>query len=450
MPIDPSILFRIQSPAPMDLGSILDRAANLRNLGLQEDRLRQDLDLRRRQQDRLERDDAAKQVEAQQAAQTQSEADAIVQRILSGESEAILATLTPKARVIAETFLKTIDDGKKARAASHQADIKIAAQTAQALGYDPTINEVLFKLIGQEMPEANEIWSQVANDPAKQREIIDNFARFGEKSEKPQGLMNIPSGGAVFDPVTGKAVYENPREAPPPSGFELGPGQTRFDANGNVIASVPAKPETPKEPTRSWILRNGQPVRVTDAEIQPGDVPYSATAAGGNPPTGAQNRTLGFFNRAKQADEDLEQMESSIQQQGLLGQLWTKGAPNWLQTQLGQSYTQAQRAFTEARLRKDSGAMIKDTEYEADRKTYFAEPGDSKETLETKRRARAAILASLAFESGPAFEGFYGPESEGLLQTYRDRSKAAPATGPKPKPTGPKPQGPKADPMGIR
>ena len=130
------------------------------------------------------------------------------------------------------------------------------------------------------------------------------------------------------------------------------------------------------EPLQAIIGPGGKPVLVTRSQAV-GKTPATAATTGGARATGAQNKVLGFFNRAKQADEDLQNLEASIAKMGYLDQERMKRAPNLLQTQLGQSYNQAQRAFTEARLRKDSGAAIPDSEFANDRRTYFAQPGDT-------------------------------------------------------------------------
>lgn len=151
--------------------------------------------------------------------------------------------------------------------------------------------------------------------------------------------------------------------------------------------------------------------------------------------TGAQKRVFQFFQRAQQAENDIAPLEDAISKMNLGQQAWMKMAPNALQTDEGQLYQQAQRAFTEARLRKDSGAAIPEQEFENDRRTYFAVPGDSPQVLEQKRRARANILSSLAFESGRAVSEFYGEDADSLLATLRERAAtgatpaAAPAAG---------------------
>lgn len=146
--------------------------------------------------------------------------------------------------------------------------------------------------------------------------------------------------------------------------------------------------------------------------------------------TGAQNKVLGFFNRAKQADDDLQTVAPEINALGYVGQERLKRAPNVLQTDAGQKYNQAQRAFTEARLRKDSGAAIPDSEFENDRQTYFEQPGDGPALKAQKARARAAVLASLAFEAGPALHGFYGEDAGTMLEGYRRTAKADTAAAP--------------------
>ncbi len=156
-----------------------------------------------------------------------------------------------------------------------------------------------------------------------------------------------------------------------------------------------------------------------------GLTPGAAATATTKPATGVQTKTLGYFNRAKQADEDLQAIEPKIAQMGYLDQERMKRAPNLFQTQTGQSYNQAQRAFTEARLRKDSGAAIPESEFANDRVTYFAQPGDTPKTLADKARARAAVLASLAYEAGSALDGFYGDDAPGMIQGYKDRAKSA-------------------------
>lgn len=183
---------------------------------------------------------------------------------------------------------------------------------------------------------------------------------------------------------------------------------------------VPDAGPADNEPLVSIVGPDGKPVLVRRRDAV-GRTPATGSQ---KPATGLEKRALNFFNRARQADLDLEGMEEQVRDLNLGGQAWMAIMPNFMQTELGQQYTQAQRAFTEARLRKDSGAAIPEQEFANDRKTYFAQPGDSPETLEQKRRGRAAVLASLGFESGQALGEFVGDAEEAsrIVNDYRGRS----------------------------
>jgi hypothetical protein len=162
-------------------------------------------------------------------------------------------------------------------------------------------------------------------------------------------------------------------------------------------------------------------------------------AGGGRPTTGAERQALAYFNRGKSAIEDLEKVEDG-QTESLEDRIAKAGAltqaglrlPSMLQSADQQRYTQAQRAFTEARLRKESGAAIPEHELENDAKTYFAQPNDDPKTKEQKRAARQAVLDGLAFSSGKAFEEFFGEP----FQTPALKARGANAPTPMASPQG--------------
>lgn len=133
-----------------------------------------------------------------------------------------------------------------------------------------------------------------------------------------------------------------------------------------------------------------------------------AKYGGSRPSLGAERTALSYFNRAKQASDDIGGMEEQIAKMGLMGQTGLQVLPNFMQSAENQQYRQAQRAFTEARLRKESGAAIPTAEYDNDSKTYFAQPGDGPDVIAQKREARQRVLEGLQFSSGKAYEEFYG------------------------------------------
>ncbi|HEX3058050.1 MAG TPA: hypothetical protein VHP62_01740 [Usitatibacter sp.] len=160
------------------------------------------------------------------------------------------------------------------------------------------------------------------------------------------------------------------------------------------------------------------------------------------PATPAERQSLAFYNRAQDAVKTLTEapggkpsLEMQIAKQSTAGQLRGQYAPNMLQTGEQQAYRQAQRAFTEARLRKESGAAIPPQEFENDARMYFAQPGDTPQTIAQKQKARETLLAGMKFASGKAFGEFYGDEGGGS---------PAPAAAPPP------PGAPATKPSGIK
>jgi hypothetical protein len=254
------------------------------------------------------------------------------------------------------------------------------------------------------------------------------------------------------------------------TGFELSPGQTRFDASGKPIASIPAKPEAQNVGSfEDYVVRkfgsDPSPQQIAQARKEyaaadnQGDAGTWAEAVGpdGKPilfnaktgqakpypegvqpklsakeraVTGAERKVLGFYNRAMEAIEDIGPLEENVAKYSYLEQQQLQNAPNVLQKSEQKRYRQAQRAFTEARLRKESGAAVPESEYENDARTYFAQPGDDAKVIEQKRRGRETVLQSMKYEAGRAYDEFFGEPAPKPADT-----KGPPGAGAVPKAT---------------
>lgn len=187
------------------------------------------------------------------------------------------------------------------------------------------------------------------------------------------------------------------------------------------------EPKTPSAPREDRLVQiagpNGQPIWVRE-----GDAVGKPAAQAARAVTGSERQTLSFYNRAKDATAAMESkdktgtsLEDRVSKGGLFTQIGLQHAPNLLQSGDQQAYRQAQRAFTEARLRKESGAAIPTAEYENDARTYFAQPGDKPEIIDRKRQARQVVISGLKFSSGKAYNEFYGDEPDGdTLELVRD------------------------------
>lgn len=279
----------------------------------------------------------------------------------------------------------------------------------------------------------DEILEQIKQDPARLSQIVDSFIAqspaLAKELREASQLTEVSAGATLFDPVNRKPLFTAPGEAKPDTrsieqqladAALKGDGKTyerllrvRRDsaAAGRDPGSGPAlervvttNPATGKKVTKFVRPREG--------------ATYDAPTGESKPATGQQRRALSFFNRGREAQEIATALEEGTE----INPTRIKYTPDWAnfaQSDPNQSYIQAQRAFTEARLRKESGASIKDAEYEQDAITYFAQPGDSPETKKQKRAMRNAVLAGIAFESGDALREFYGDEAEGMIAEYQ-------------------------------
>ena len=68
-----------------------------------------------------------------------------------------------------------------------------------------------------------------------------------------------------------------------------------------------------------------------------------------------------------------------------------------------QKFDQAQRNFINAALRRESGAVISDAEFENAKRQYFPQPGDSKEVLAQKQANRADAIRGIAGGAGAGY-----------------------------------------------
>lgn len=123
-------------------------------------------------------------------------------------------------------------------------------------------NEILAAAINPEMlttifQRKMEPYHQQMEDERGRRQALDRLIQVykmgpePEKPTKPQGLMNVPPSGVVYDPQTRAPVYEAPARpfAPArdqaPRGFSPGTQIRDMDNPREVIATVPTRPEKP-------------------------------------------------------------------------------------------------------------------------------------------------------------------------------------------------------------
>jgi hypothetical protein len=144
--------------------------------------------------------------------------------------------------------------------------------------------------------------------------------------------------------------------------------------------------------------------RQTRADIREEDIAAEAR----RPSTAGEKKALTFHDRMQNSITNLEKLDEWVLGMSLVDMARLRAAPNFLQTENGQLQLQAEREFTEARLRKDSGAAVPPYEYENDKLTYFPQPGDTPGVIAQKKASRQVALEAIRNEAGPAYAEKYG------------------------------------------
>lgn len=141
-----------------------------------------------------------------------------------------------------------------------------------------------------------------------------------------------------------------------------------------------------------------------------------------------QGKNTGFLIRMNDASETLNELEN----QGL--RFWQQNADNvplglgnYFRDPEFQRFDQARRDFVNAQLRRESGAVISDQEFENAEKQYFPVPGDSPEVIAQKRRNRENAISGVRASSGPG--AGYAEQLRQPTQPAQDQPTNAPEPG---------------------
>lgn len=115
-----------------------------------------------------------------------------------------------------------------------------------------------------------------------------------------------------------------------------------------------------------------------------------------------------FGSRMVEADRILSELEGRYSPFAVNSRMTAEATPvvggilgaigNTVISKEGQQAEQAQRDFINAVLRRESGAVIADSEFDNARKQYFPQPGDSPEVLKQKARNRRTAINGMAAE----------------------------------------------------
>lgn len=150
--------------------------------------------------------------------------------------------------------------------------------------------------------------------------------------------------------------------------------------------------------------------------------------------TEAQSKDSLYASRMFQAESilrDPQVMEAAtnarVRVGGALAEKVPFGLGRMVMSEGYQKFDQAQRDFINAVLRRESGAVISESEFDNAKKQYFPQPGDTQDVIAQKQRNRAEAIKGVAGGGGPAYRPpfTFGPQGE-LVSNQPQQ--AAPAT----------------------
>jgi hypothetical protein len=161
------------------------------------------------------------------------------------------------------------------------------------------------------------------------------------------------------------------------------------------IAGMKSKDETTGAPTsyKEWALAG-----------KPGTYASWLKEQSVKAPTVAQQTVAEYASRLEQSIPTIESLQSSISGMNVASfeaqtRMWSA-----FQSPEVQQYMQAARNFINAKLRRESGAVISPTEFTEARQQYLPQPGDSIETLSLKKKNRDLVYNQLKSAAGPAYQ----------------------------------------------
>jgi hypothetical protein len=126
----------------------------------------------------------------------------------------------------------------------------------------------------------------------------------------------------------------------------------------------------------------------------------TAGAKEAKPLSDTQARAFGYAQRIGQAEQIFSKLEPMITSLSTFQLATQRTIPNALKEGVMQEQEQAERNFVNAVLRRESGAVISDQEFDNAKKQYFPQPGDTAKVLAQKKQNRVTVYQNLMREGG--------------------------------------------------
>ena len=441
MPIDASIAMGIRPPQIEPPMNALARVMELRGLQQQQE-------LGQMKMDEYRREAADKNALLQ--ALSAPDADpykALIQRGKIKEATDYLKGKADVGKTEAETRFRQLETVKR------QVDL-----AGQAFGYvraNPTLENAMAVLDSLERQgiyqpdQVAQMRQMVQQNPQNVAGLADQAFRMAlDAKEQIAKYQTNNIGGQTItqgiDPVTGKAtlvsavqntqspdnIATNARIAQD-NALSRAQSERHFQANQNQPRGqfletpdgyVLADPKSGG--VRPVLGADGQPLKGKAANRQLTD---------------AQAKANLFGSRMKESDRILTGLEGKYSPMAVNAKTGAEKIPlvgpvagyagNKLLSEQGQQAEQAQRDFINAVLRRESGAVISEPEFENAKKQYFPQPGDTQTVLAQKRRNRQLAISGMEAEVPGGFRATPSLTTTGQTGGATGDFGAAPAVG---------------------
>jgi len=166
-----------------------------------------------------------------------------------------------------------------------------------------------------------------------------------------------------------------------------------------------------KEAARTQLIETADGVMLVDkgtGMARPATADGKPLPGKDKPLTEGQAKAVAFAARMASANSTLAELEKAgrtVSTPGSRTGFGVGNVVNVVNTAAGQQLDQAKRDFVNAVLRRESGAVISDSEFSNADKQYFPQIGDSKEVIRQKERNRTVALEGMKADIPKAYMG---------------------------------------------
>jgi hypothetical protein len=185
---------------------------------------------------------------------------------------------------------------------------------------------------------------------------------------------------------------------------------------------APAPPR-PEQPPIAVVGPDGKSIYVSREEALRNRMTPAPTAGQDAKPLNEnQANATAYGLRMKEANSILEDLAGKgvlkgavIERTPLIGRALGQSLPSVLggTSSAQQQVNQAKSNFITAVLRKESGAVISDSEFEREDQKYFPQINDNKEVIKQKEKARKLAIQAIEVQAGPGAKNIreYNPRA---------------------------------------